>query len=976
MLKEKILSKSVRIMFSGGMLAGMSLMGLHANAQDASAAPETATLQKVEVTGTRIPSISVEGPSPITTMTAKDIKVDGARAVEDLLNNLPQVFADQGGALSNGASGTATVSLRGLGADRTLVLVNGRRLPYGSATTSAADLNEVPAGLIKRVDVLTGGAGAVYGAGAVAGVVNFILKDNFEGVEMQVNSSGYNHKQQQSGITSALNAHGYPVPGNANYDGQIKDISILMGGNFAENKGNATLYFTYKKTDAVLESARDYSACSLNSTDTSFLCAGSGTPAGGRIGVVGSPTTYTLGADGNPRKYSSATDAYNFGPLNYLQRPSEVYGFNSQGHFDINENVRIYNEFNFHNYHTSAQVAAGGIFFGQQATLSYDNPLLTPAWKSALGLTTPGQTVNVLVGKRNIEGGPRIDDITDQSFRDVLGAKGTFGNWTYDVFGQVARVNHTESNINYFSSTKIGNALDVVTGPNGQPTCRSVVNGTDPNCVPYNMYAQGGITAAALNYLQVQGLKQGHTDQTIIGGNIGSDLAAYGVKTPWSTQGVGVSFGVEKRTERLVFTPDAETASGDLAGSGGPVPAVSGSYSVQEAFGELHVPIAENLPFMKSLDVSASYRYSDYSTDKTTNTYGLGIEWSPIQQVRLRGSYQQAVRAPTIFDLFNPQAVGLGGPANDPCAGTAPTATAAQCARTGVTSAQYGNLIANSSNQYQSLTGGNPNVNPEKAKTFTLGFVVEPVKNLSFTVDYFDIKIDNTISTVDPTTALNQCLQTGNPVFCNLVHRDNLGSLWLTPNGYISANTTNIGKEETSGVDLSGSYFQKLNGWGSLAFNFNGTYLNKFSVENVPGLGSYDCVGYYGPTCGTPTPQWRHKMRVTWDTPWKLEVAATWRHMNSVTSEFNSSNTLLNSSGPANTIESQMGSRDYIDLYATYPLTKNVTISGGINNLFDRDPPIVSTNVTTAAGSANGNTYPQVYDPYGRKVFVNLTARF
>jgi len=326
--------------------------------------------------------------------------------------------------------------------------------------------------------------------------------------------------------------------------------------------------------------------------------------------------------------------------------------------------------------------------------------------------------------------------------------------------------------------------------------------------------------------------------------------------------------------------------------------------------------------------------------------------------------------------LYSPAVVGLGGPSNDPCAGATPSATAAQCANTGVTAAQYGKVESNSANQYQSLTGGNVAVKPETAKTFTVGFVLEPVKNLSFTVDAFDIKIDNTISTVDPTLALNQCLTTGNPVFCNLVHRDNQGSLWLTTNGYIAANTTNIGKQETSGFDVSGSYFYKLATLGSLAFNMNGTYLNKYTVENVPGLGNYDCVGYFGATCGTPTPKWRHKLRVTWDTPWKLEVAGTWRHMNSVTSELNSSNPLLNGGGPAPAIESQLGARDYFDIYAAYPLTKTLTISGGINNLFDKDPPIATTDVTTAAGSANGNTYPQVYDSYGRKIFVNLTAKF
>ncbi|MET3138817.1 iron complex outermembrane receptor protein [Undibacterium sp. GrIS 1.2] len=963
MIKEKILSRSVRLMFTGGLILGAQL----------AAAQDVEKVQKVEVTGTRIPTINVDGPSPVTVLSAKDIKIDGARSVEDLLNNLPQVFADQGGAVSNGATGTSTVSLRGLGADRTLVLVNGRRLPSGSVNSTAADLNEVPAGLIKRVDVLTGGAGAVYGAGAVAGVVNFILKDNYEGVELQVNSSGNNHSQHND-VGAVVSGRGFPVPGSIGYDGKVQDASILMGSNFADGKGNATLYFTYKKTDALLQSQRDFSSCALGSSAAGFSCSGSGTPTGGRVGLQSGGGSFT-NADGNgtARKYVSKTDAYNFGPLNYLQRPSEIYGFNAQAHFDINDQVRVYEEFNFHTYNTDAQVAPGGVFYGQQATLSYDNPLLSSSWKSALGLNNPGDTAAVFVGKRNVEGGPRISSITDTSYRNVLGVKGDVGNWHYDAFAQISRVNHQESENNYFSTTRIANALDVV-NVNGQAVCRSVVNGSDPTCVPYNMFKLGGVNQAALNYLQVTGLKTGYTQQTVLGANIGSDLSAYGIKSPWSSSGIGVSFGTEQRAEKLVYTPDLENSTGDLAGSGGPSPAVAGSYSVKEAFGEVHIPIAEKLPFIESLDLSTSYRYSDYSTNKTTNTYGLGLEWSPIKQLRLRGSYQVAVRAPTIFDLYNQQAVGLNGPSDDPCSGTTPSASAAQCAKTGVTAAQYGNVTNNSANQYQSLTGGNQNVNPEKAKTYTLGFVVEPVKNLSITVDAFNIKIDNTISTVDPTTALNQCLQTGNPVFCNLVHRDKFGSLWLSTDGYILANTTNIGKVTTSGIDVGGSYSFKLNTLGSLNFGFNGTYLSKLTTENVPGLGAYDCKGYFGATCGTPNPEWRHKFRTTWATPWKVEVSGTWRHFSSVNNDTLNPSPLL--AGTVNPIEATLGARDYFDLYAAYPITKTITISGGINNLFDKDPPIASTNATAAAGSANGNTYPQVYDSYGRKLFINLTAKF
>jgi len=969
MIKETVLSRSIRVAFVSGIALGMHA----ASAQQAPDQP----MQKVEVTGSRIPTLNTEGASPVTVLSAKDIKIDGVRNVEDMLNNLPQVFAAQGAAISNGASGTATANLRGLGSDRTLVLVNGKRLPAGSVKDSAPDLNEIPAGLIKRVEVLTGGAGAVYGAGAVAGVINFILRDNFEGVEVQANVAGFNHDQHNS-VSKVVSDRGFPVPGNVNFDGRTKDASILLGSNFDNNKGNATLFFTYKETNPVLQAARDFSSCALAGGATGFSCSGSGTQASGRVG------TFTNDGKGGVRPYVGATDAYNFGPLNYLQRPSQMYGFNAQAHYDINDKVRVYEEFGFHNYSTDAQVAPGGIFFGVRATIAGDNPMLSDAWRTALGLTnSPTSKVTVNIGKRNVEGGPRIDSINDNSFREVLGVKGEINNWSYDVFGQYARVSHSESNTNYFSLAKIAKAFDVV-NVGGKATCASAVNGTDANCVPYNLYG-GAITPAMLNYLNASGIVTGYTQQIIMGGNIGADLGMYGIKSPWSTNGIGVSFGAERRAEKLVFRPDDTSLSGDLSGAGGASPPLVGGYSVKEIFAETRVPLLEKKPFAESLDLSGSFRRSEYSTDHTANTYGVGVDWAPVADlVRVRGSYQRAVRAPTIPNLYNPQSIGNNGPAIDPCEGATPSASAAACANTGVSAAQYGHIEKNTANQHSSLTGGNPNLAPEEGTTYTVGLVLNPIKNLTITLDAFKIDIKNTISNVDPTVALTQCLTTASPTFCALVKRDAQGSLWLSPNGplgYVTATNANIGSVSTSGLDLGAAYVMRAGAMGTLNFNMNGTYMRSSTTENVPGLGSYDCKGYFGATCGTPTPEWRHKARVTWATPWKFDVSGTWRYVGSTKQEgFSTDSQLSNrdASGVVQVapIEAELGRRNYFDLNVQYPITKKISLSAGINNLFDKDPPIVSTLVTAAAGSANGNGYPQVYDSLGRFIYLNLTARF
>lgn len=968
MITETVLSRSIRLMFAGGLALGMQV----ATAQDA-------PIQKVEVTGSRIPTLNTEGASPVTVLSAKDIKIDGARNVEDMLNNLPQVFASQGDAYSNGASGTANVSLRGLGADRTLVLVNGKRMPAGSVSDTAADLNQIPASLIQRIEVLTGGAGAIYGAGAVAGVVNFILKDNFQGVEVQANVNGYNH-QQHSFVGQIAKDRGFDVPDDKTYDGKTRDFNILMGGSFADGRGNATLFASYKKTDGLLESERDFTACALASQgDGTFLCSGSGTQASGRVGG------FTNGPNGEVRRYNAATDAYNFGPTNYLQRPSDVYGFNARAHFDVNENVRVYNEFNFHNYSTTAQVAAGGIFFGLRATLRNDNPLLSAAWKTALGLTAPGSSGTFNIGKRNVEGGPRTDDVEDTSYREVLGVKGEINGFTYDVFGQFGKVTHNETQSGYFSINRIGFAMDVIPDPvTGAAICANAAARL-AGCVPYNLYQLGGVTPEMLNYLNIDGHQMGYTQQIIVGGNVGTDLGRWGVKSPWATSGVGISVGLERRSEKLVYIADEAISNGDMSGAGGASPSLTGGYSVKEMFGEVKVPVLSKLPFADTLDLSGSIRRSEYSAGYNTSTYGVGLEWAPIKQVRLRGSYQKAVRAPTIQDLYNPQSIGNSGPAQDDCEGPTPVASAAQCANSGVTAAQYGNIEKNSANQHSSQTGGNPETKPETGKTKTVGLVITPTKDLTFTIDAFKIDIEDTISSVDPTVALTQCLQTGNPVFCTLIKRDDRGSLWLSPNGplgFVQAGTANIGSTGTSGIDLGANYRMKLAGMGSLDLKMDGTYLKKLYVENVPGLGSYDCAGYFGASCGTPSPEWRHKMRATWATPWNFDMSVTWRHFGSTKQEGLSGQHLLTGedvdgiNAEVDPAEAKLGARNYMDLNASYNLTKKISISGGINNLFDKDPPVVSTNATPTAGPANGNGFPQVYDSNGRYIYLNLTARF
>jgi outer membrane receptor protein involved in Fe transport len=964
MMVETVLSRSVRLIFAGGIAVVMST----ASAQEAAPAPA-----RVEVTGSRIPTANLEGPSPITVVSAKDIQAEGARSVESFLNNLPQVFADQGGSISNGATGTATVNLRNFGADRTLVLVNGRRLPAGSPTSTAADLNQIPAPLIRRVEVLTGGASAVYGSDAVAGVVNFIMNDTFSGLQLEVNQSFYNHSQHGGNAAQASADRNFALPGKVGADGKIKDGALTMGGNFDNGKGNAVVYIGYKKEEPILQAARDFTACSLGGfTDgDKFNCGGSGTSYPGRFFTDNGQKT-VADANGGVRPYVAKTDQYNFGPLNYFQRPSERYEFSSFAHYDINEKVRFYTEASFHDDHTVAQIAPSGLFgfdaSGENA-IHYENPFLSSQWRSALGLTAPGQTADALIYRRNVEGGGRQDDIRNTSYRGVIGVKGEIGKWNYDVFAQMGKVLYAENYFNDFSNARIARALDAVTDASGKIVCRSVA--TDPACVPYNIWSLGKVTPEALKYLQTPGFKRGSTSQSVQGFNLSSDLGEYGLKMPLAKNGVGIAFGFEHRTEKLDLATDVEFDTGDLAGQGGPTHGVSGGFSVKDYYGEVRLPLLDKVPFADSLAVNASYRNSDYTTGQKTDSYGAGIEWAPIAQVKLRGSYQRAARAPNVVELFTAQGLGLFGMDADPCAGAKPSATQAQCARTGVTAAQYGNIEDSPAQQYNAVFGGNTKLNPEKSDSYTLGVVLTPAKDLSITLDAFDMTVKDVISSLPAGTTLTSCLDTGNPIYCSLITRDRLGTLWALPTAQIQAFNQNLAVRKTKGIDVGSNYRYRTAGLGSFGFSLNGTFLKEFIQEDFPGNGEYDCAGYHGSTCGTPLPKWRHKVRVSWASPWAVDLALTWRHINAV--DLDSTSTDPHLAGDAESADKRLSARDYLDASGSYRINRIFTFRAGINNLFDRDPP-VSGVVASVYG--NGNTYPQVYDALGRKVFMNLTAKF
>lgn len=1027
------LRRAVRMaILSGGTLAtGLASNPLVAQTQPAPAPANEQTdatpITEVVVTGSRIATPSLESVSPITAVTSDEIKDSGITRVEDLLNSLPQVVADQGSGLSMGANGTATVNLRGLGIQRTLVLINGRRLMGGDPAagapsttalsgTSAGDINQIPVALIDRVDVLTGGAASTYGADAVAGVVNFVMNDHFEGVRVDVDAGIYNHSNHQKWMDPLLTASGTPVPSGTNWDGANKDLTLVMGHNFADGAGNFEGYLGYRRTSPITANTRDHSACVLNnnlnlSSGASFkpyVCDGSANSAPTVFINNTGTALYQVGANGAIVPFYQS---YNYAATHYLQRIDERYTAGFFGHLKFNDHAEAYTEFMFMDDNTRGNYAPSAAFLGSGFATSGTPPLRDGNWYVNCGtggygnagmnpyltasefgsLCSPGSNlafpgtvpvpgdIQLLMARRNVEGGPREDTYVHTTFRGVAGLRGEITtDWTYDssvTFGQVRSSDYHQNDL---SSARIQNALLAVPGPNGTIVCR----GGQSGCVPWNIFNPAiPISQAALDYISVPSELMAYADEDIWTSFVSGDLTHYGVKLPTADDGLKVVFGTEYRRETATRQPDNEYVSGDEGNV--TVAPFSGGYHVWEGFTEERLPLANNLPGIKSLDVEAGYRYSSYSSGFDTNTYKIGLTWSPISDVRVRASFNRAVRVPNVAELYDPDVIELDA-GTDLCASKNANPTA--CALTNGGKAISIPTPSSPAGQYNGLLGGNPNLKPEVGKTKDVGIVLTPtfLPGFSATVDYADIKITNVITSYGPNLIQSNCFLSGSAssYFCQLVHRDPNGTLWASPQGYTNDPLLNIAGLENKSIDVGVAYRWDLGKLGRLRSRLDGTALLNLITTPGGGVKPYDCAGYYGSSCTPITPKWRHRFNVDWDTPVAgLTGGATWRYFGSGT------NTLVNPNNPdyvgAATIakngpppDARIPSISYLDLHASYTWN-TVTLRVGCNNVLDKDPPFLDTiNSGGNSAYAESNTFPSVYDIAGRYLFANLTVDF
>ena len=709
------------------------------------------------------------------------------------------------------------------------------------------------------------------------------------------------------------------------------------------------------------------------------------------------------------------TNRYNYAPVNHFMRPDTRWSTGAFVDYEFSERATVYLEANFANDLTAGQIAESGTFFAEEYYLLQDNSVFPQQFQddlvsyfdnqychetwtgmdedgndisnplacvditsdadldgdgnASVGVQMPGygedmyrqdaddpttgalvpfNEYGVYIGKRNVEGGPRASNFQHDAFRVVAGVKGALtDNWDYDASYLYGSTASSMAYVNDFFAPRIRTAVD-------GDACAA-----DGNCIPYEVFTYQGVTPEQAAPLLGTAIMAGKTSTEVIEAFVTGDT---GWTIPWADNSIMVVGGFDHRTETYTRISDSVFQDGSLLGQGGPTPSVTGGYTVTEVYGEANVPLVSDVTGFQQLTLDLAARYSDYSTSGGANTYRAGLDWAPIERLRLRTGFNRAVRAPNVAELFSAQSLGLWSGV-DPCAnegGDAPVYTAAQCANLGVSGGQYGNITASPAGQYNAIFGGNPDLTPEEADTITAGFVIDPTDSMTISVDYWNIKITDAINNIGATTILEQCGLYG--VLCEQVTRNAGGSLWQGTQGFVEDTTINLGENAWEGVDLAANWqFEGLGGAWTL--NLIGTYMMTKETTPLPAdpNSAYDCVGVISTRCFA-SPDWRHTASVAYDSNewWSLE--GRWRYFGGV--DYDGATDTI---AQANMSEAQ----NYFDLNAVFRFMDNSDIVVGINNVADEEPPMVGGTLTT-----NANTIAGFYDTLGRYMFAKATMRF
>jgi len=1057
-------------------VAGTAVAMLTSTAAFAQDADEDTADQTIVVTGSLIRNPNLEQANPVNVTTSDAIELKQSNTAEEVLREVPGIVPNIGTAVNNGNGGSSYVDLRGLGSNRNIVLLDGNRI-VPADLQGRVDLNNVPLALISRVDALTGAAVTTYGADAITGVVNFVTKKDFAGIDL---SLGEQITQQG--------------------DGNYMRADLTIGANFDDGRGNAVLSVGYQESDPVYQGDRDFSVFGIDSYTGTLGGSGTGVPSRvtGTRGLTGgvpntlserivtgyttvanpaynpaNPTNLAIGTNtpflpilglqtggatngGTRQILPSAGTAvstyqfFNFNPYNIFQTPFKRYNIFAQANYEISDAVEVYTRGLFSKNTIDTIIAPSGSF-GGAVTMNLNNPYLTATLRNqfcalntapvvsgrdATGAAVSGQTsytplyspavcaaaatatgpsdpnyrtVTFNLSRRAVEVGPRISNYTSTVFDYRVGARGGLtSSIDWDLSASYGESDKVQAIKNYTLQSRWRQALLA----NNTSTCITNSGG----CIPINPFgAAGSITPEQANFLSDDSTTTIRTSLAQVRGVISGDL---GFSSPGASEPIGFALGAEYRNYKASQSSDILSKTpGELGGAGGAAPDIFGQYQVYEGYGELVAPLLEDVPGFKSLTLEAGARFSSQKIDGggTNNdwTYKVGLSWEPFNDVKLRGNYARAVRAPNIAELFSPVNTGLTSLALDPCAGTGPTTDAnlrAVCIAQGAPASTIGSILNPTAAQAASTGGGNIALAPEVATTWTVGAVFQPsfLPGFSLSVDYYNITVNDQIGTPTSGDVIFGCFgprsSTGtystltaasatNPACTTIGRNPVTGGLDGDPATTLGLpqGLSNQGRLFTEGVDLIANYSKDLGftKWSS-GFVLNYAISQTFNA-NVNSANPLDreCVGYYSANCGftgSMQPKWQWSWRNTF-TFGKFDASILWRHISGMQQEpldvteglgAAYTGTLPVGFGyrEGDTVDfGKIPSYDWFDLTLRFNVNDNLTFTAAVQNLFDKDPPVVGSSIGSTSYNS-GNTYPSTYDALGRRFAVSARIKF
>lgn len=962
-------------------------------------------LDEVVVTGTRITTPGLTSSSPVVSLGAAEIDQLQQPEIEKIFRDLPITFPSDGQNVNNGTGGAATINLRGLGSDRNLVMLDGKRLtPFGIG--GAVDTQTIPTALIERIDIITGGASAVYGSDAISGAINFITKRDFEGIAINTDFSQTSES-----------------------DGKIKTADILLGANMADGRGNIVLGFNYADREGVQLGARPlgqlgivtFNGAGLSDFEAgrgptlatggcdgpnSVVAGGSTTTLPTRVAIAGGPG---LGQFRNDGTLGANCGVFNFNPYNYYQTPQERWGATALGHVEFNDHAEVYGRMTFTNTKVRQQIAPSGVF-GSPLWTPLANPFLSaqaraaiitaantgrtavnpttgapaptvvatgafPNWRdlNGNGVVDAADDLNIVYRRRTVEFGERSSTYENTTWQVMMGVRGEImGDWDYDVSFQRGQSDRDVTSAGYTNVANIANAVNAVS----TTTCRT----GGSSCVPINLFGGfGAITPAMAAYSSATALENQIRTQQIVSASVSGPVEAF--KLPTADNALALSFGAEYREEKAETEPDEclkLAPASCLGGAGGNTLPVKGRYNVKEFFGEAILPLVNGVTGVQSLDLELGFRSSDYNITGSNETWKAGLSWRPVDSILVRAMAQRAVRAPSIGELFAPLTASLANATLDPCSIRNATALAgnatlrARCQATGMTAAQVGTVEDIVSGQINTFSGSDlarPPA-PEEADTKTLGIVWTPnfggaISRAVFSVDYYDIDIKQVIGTFGPQETLDACYGLGDTGACSKIVR--VGGTLTLPGSGIQLYTTNLEYLRAEGVEVSATLGFDLGDAGELTFQ---TAINKYLTNESLSSGVsdvIDCNGYYGTQCGNPLPEMRWIQRTTWNRG-PFGVSLLWRHLGSTKVE------PVQISDTFGQFQS-IGSYNYFDLSASWQYNDNFSVQLSARNVTNEDPPVVGNEAGTTSAN-NGNTFPSVYDTLGRVYAIGVNVKF